>query len=204
MREEVKIRLLQSLLEQVTKKYDYFILQKEKIYNLTYEKAVKDELTGLYNRFYLKDFILRLLRKHKRIPSIEGYLVFIDLDNFKKVNDYFGHEEGDRVLKEFAKLLQAHLRDYDILSRFGGDEFLVFIEGKNFKPERLELLRKDLEERMRKYGISFSFGAAPLSAIPQDLWKNEEKALSYLINLADIRMYEQKRRRKRERELSPF
>ena len=68
---------------------------------------------------------------------------------------------------------------------------------------RFELLRKEVEEKETKYGISFSFGYASLSEIPKNLWEDEEKALSYLINLADIRMYEEKKKRKKEREPSP-
>jgi len=101
MREEVKIKILQSLLDEVTKKYDYFIANRERIYKETYEMAVKDSLTGLYNRQYFEDFVVKLIKKGLR-ENRDFSVIFIDLDNFKPINDNYGHAKGDKVLKKVA------------------------------------------------------------------------------------------------------
>lgn len=89
--------------------------------------AIKDELTGLYNRRYFYENIQKEILKAKRI----GYsisLIMIDFNNFKKANDTLGHEEGDRLLKEFANICKGVLReDFDFVIRFGGDEFVVVL-----------------------------------------------------------------------------
>jgi diguanylate cyclase (GGDEF)-like protein len=83
-----------------------------------------DELTGLYNRrgfFTLGEQTLKLMRRRGR----ELVVVFVDLDGLKRVNDSFGHERGDELIREAATLLRGTFRDSDIVARIGGDEFAV-------------------------------------------------------------------------------
>ncbi len=87
--------------------------------------AYHDALTGLYNRAYLNSHLDRLL--HARGTS-DLAVLFLDLDNFKDVNDRFGHAGGDRLLVELARRLEACAREADIVARLGGDEFLVVLD----------------------------------------------------------------------------
>ncbi|MEQ1888440.1 MAG: diguanylate cyclase [Alphaproteobacteria bacterium] len=91
------------------------------------ELSRTDELTGLLNR---RAFMEDLHQRHGHLRRMwrKGALLYIDLDNFKPVNDRFGHAAGDRVLKEFANMLQGHSRIGDLCARLGGDEFAVWLE----------------------------------------------------------------------------
>lgn len=86
--------------------------------------SMQDELTGLPNRRYAFAEIEKLINNRKRYGSVFS-LLFIDVDKFKSVNDNYGHEYGDKVLKWIATFLRAHLRNTDIPCRLGGDEFLI-------------------------------------------------------------------------------
>ncbi|MEY8562570.1 diguanylate cyclase [Eggerthellaceae bacterium 3-80] len=88
-------------------------------------KAERDALTGIFNRAAAMDRIDTALATTKRPCT----LVLIDVDDFKHINDTYGHPEGDRVLKELAHFLAQLMRKEDVVARFGGDEFLIFAEG---------------------------------------------------------------------------
>jgi diguanylate cyclase (GGDEF)-like protein len=90
------------------------------------EASVHDPLTGLYNRRYLEDMMTHYLTLSQR----QGYpisFLMLDLDHFKEVNDRFGHPEGDRVIARGAELAKAALRGYDLIFRYGGEEFLAVL-----------------------------------------------------------------------------
>ncbi|CCQ12211.1 signal transduction protein containing a membrane domain an EAL and a GGDEF domain-like [Pseudoalteromonas luteoviolacea B = ATCC 29581] len=94
-------------------------------------ESLHDSLTGLANRKYLFRELERLSAKSTR-TEVEIHVIYIDLDDFKPVNDNYGHHSGDEVLVEVAKRLVKSVRDYDTVSRLGGDEFVVLIdEGLN-------------------------------------------------------------------------
>jgi diguanylate cyclase (GGDEF)-like protein len=110
VRELVNTYTNQSLLEQLHRSANY------------------DSLTGLANRQFLRDYIHRLGEQSSTSKSISVF--FLDLDNFKNINDYMGHHVGDVVLKAVAKRLQACVRPNDLVVRLGGDEFLIIIDNK--------------------------------------------------------------------------
>ena len=91
------------------------------------ELSRTDELTGLMNR---RAFLEDLQQRHGHLHRVSrmGALLYIDLDNFKPVNDRFGHAAGDQVLKEFANILDGHSRIGDLCARLGGDEFAIWLE----------------------------------------------------------------------------
>lgn len=195
MREEIKIKILQNLLDEITKKYDYFISLREQEYKKTYEMAVKDSLTGFYNRYYLEDYLEKVLQKAERENS-QVSLIFMDIDNFKHVNDFFGHAKGDEVMKSISKVIKNHFRSYDIIARYGGDEFVAVIENGKSIEEKLKNLQIDIEKKFKAYGISISYG---VSSFPEDIKDKVitgNKAVKKLIKLADIRMYESKKLKK--------
>lgn len=86
--------------------------------------ANQDRLTGLYNRRYFDKTIAERLNAAKAIGSPLS-LIFIDLDHFKKINDTFGHDKGDEVLKRIAYLIRSSCRQDDVVARYGGEEFVV-------------------------------------------------------------------------------
>ena len=95
---------------------------------LLYEQANRDLLTGLPNRAMLEDILKQALDRAAQDETLVGIL-FIDLDDFKPVNDCWGHHVGDKVLRKVAALLSSALRDGDTVARVGGDEFVVVIAG---------------------------------------------------------------------------
>lgn len=90
--------------------------------------ATRDSMTGAYTRGAFFDFLGRELKRAQR-SATPMTLMLIDFDNFKSINDTWGHPVGDRVINDFVRIAMATLRDYDLLGRFGGDEFMILLPG---------------------------------------------------------------------------
>lgn len=153
-----------------------------------------DSLTGSHSRRYGLDLLDRQLKLAQRNKS-SLLLAYIDIDNFKDINDTFGHEEGDRVLKNVVKLLKSTLREIDIVCRMGGDEFLLIFPNSSIKEAPLikERLDKDLiqlNQTLKKpYKIEISIGLSEYDpANPLSIDK--------LIRIADKKMYKDKKNKK--------
>jgi len=116
------------------------------------EQAVRDALTGLFNRRYLEEALEREIARARRAGKSLG-MIILDIDNFKKINDEYGHLAGDMVLKELGDLLVANSRAYDIVCRFGGEEFIIVMPGidRTAACERAESLRVSFETLEIKY-----------------------------------------------------
>tara|TARA_R110001592_G_scaffold167131_5_gene402512 strand:+ start:5235 stop:6623 length:1389 start_codon:yes stop_codon:yes gene_type:complete len=99
----------------------------EKQSKAIYESAIRDPLTGLYTRLYMADQVEALLNSHNRHNIADASLVLFDVDHFKEVNDTYGHDIGDKVLKDIAAIILQQARNTDIPIRFGGEEFMVFL-----------------------------------------------------------------------------
>ncbi len=155
--------------------------------------AVRDPLTGLYNRAFAFSYLSQEIEKLKRGEVKNVCVAYIDLDNFKYVNDTFGHLVGDSVLNDVGELLSRYFRKEDVVARIGGDEFIVIFTNCDREKiaQRLELLKEAIEKKFQRFGISMSFGIAeaPKDSLLPDL----------LIKIADERMYEYKKARKKER-----
>lgn len=153
--------------------------------------ATLDELTDLSNR---RGFLL--LAKHSLMLSIRQklpvVLIFMDLDQFKAINDTFGHAEGDSVLATFAKLMKSHFRDSDVYARLGGDEFVVLLTGTCVKEaeEVIGRFKESLSEHNQKenrgYDISFSYGIIEFN-------QKTHIGIEKLLSEADALMYEAKK-----------
>ncbi len=117
------------------------------------EQAIRDPLTGLYNRRYLEENLEHELYRSQR-QKTQLCVAMIDLDGFKQVNDTFGHEAGDVVLREVARILRDHLRKTDILCRYGGDEFLLVLPDSSLEDnrQRLDQIRILIKEQVIHYG----------------------------------------------------
>ena len=86
--------------------------------------AVIDPLTGIYNRRYASQHMNRVMERAQETDGVFAVMM-IDLDKFKSINDRFGHDAGDAVLREFSRRLQENIRGVDLVARFGGEEFFV-------------------------------------------------------------------------------
>lgn len=151
-----------------------------------------DALTGLYNRRYLDDHLISL--HALSIRNNEPYsLIVFDVDNFKQINDNFGHNEGDSVLKTIGSILKESCRVSDISGRWGGEEFLVVCPktnasgAKNLADKLLELL-SSYEFEFGKT-VTASFGVAEL---------NNEKSHKELFHTADEAQYQAKQNGKNQ------
>jgi diguanylate cyclase (GGDEF)-like protein len=152
--------------------------------------ATRDLLTGLYNRYYFNETIVRDIEKAKREDERLSFIV-LDINDFKKINDTFGHLHGDGVLKECAAILKRSVRKSDFLCRYGGDEFVIVTPATECESndELMGRIRENLDNWNRQYAsigydLSFSMGCA--------VW---EKGLDLMdvMHEADQAMYEDKR-----------
>lgn len=121
--------------------------------------ALYDRLTGVYNRYALEEFLKKEVAKTCRY-KMPLSLLFIDVDNFKQINDTYGHQTGDRVLKHLARLFKNNIRKTDILGRWGGEEFLLIMPSGTSAVAVAEKLRRIVEETVfdGKIKITVSIG----------------------------------------------
>ena len=110
--------------------------------------ALYDAVTGLPNRTLFWDRLAQLIAQARRGPHLHYAVLFIDLDHFKVVNDTFGHPMGDRVLAEVGHRLRAGLREVDVASRFGGDEFALLLH--DIEPSRVRAAVERMQATLRE------------------------------------------------------
>lgn len=165
------------------------VTETQKLMSELEEVSIRDGLTRkLYNARY---FIKRLKSEVKRAQR-QGYplsLIVIDVDDFKKYNDTYGHLEGDKVLKKIGKLILKVVRgDVDLAARYGGDEFLILLIDVD-KPvaEKVASRLNDLFEREKIKYIGLSYGISDL--LPKDDWRS-------FFRRADDQLYEMKKQKK--------
>ncbi|KJU86419.1 Sensor histidine kinase [Candidatus Magnetobacterium bavaricum] len=129
-----------------------FLYQKiDREKQMVYEQSIRDQLTGLYNRVYMKDTVNRLFDIYNREEKSNIAIVMFDIDHFKKVNDTFGHAAGDTVLRKVAEILLSNTRKGDLPIRLGGEEFVVFLIGL------LPTTAIDVTERIRNRVSELTF-----------------------------------------------
>jgi diguanylate cyclase (GGDEF)-like protein/PAS domain S-box-containing protein len=144
--------------------------------------ALHDSLTGLHNRYYLTEILEIEMARAKREKSPVSFIL-LDLDNFKRINDTFGHLVGDQFLVALSEKISAVARESDIVCRFGGEEFLLVMTGANLDValSRAEELRKSVEDISIdidgiRVGITISIGVSEYPAHGEDSEDTIEKA----------------------------
>lgn len=156
---------------------------------LALQRAQLDPLTGIYNHQTVSGLVRRELEVR---ADVRGALLFIDLDNFKGVNDIQGHPEGDSVLRYVAQTLQTSVRRSDLIGRIGGDEFVAFLAGLSTKDE-IALCAGRLRDKIRQYpGRGFSVTCSIGIALSPEDGRDYET----LIKKADAAMYAAKEKGK--------
>ena len=179
---EAKLPLIHTVSEYLGLALGNFRLQQT-----LRHQSVRDGLTGLFNRRYLEESISREVARVARDGTQLGIIMF-DLDHFKRVNDTYGHDMGDAVLRQIGSLLLEHVRDEDIPCRYGGEEFTIILPGANLETSRLraEELRQSIASMTVNWGgqiignLSVSLGVScfPLHGSSwQEALKAADKAL---------------------------
>lgn len=155
-------------------------------------RSVTDYLTGAYNRRYFFEVMVGNLSYAQRMKR-NLCIGMLDIDFFKKINDLHGHEAGDMVLQHFTNTIKSQIRKYDILARFGGEEFVIqFFDCDVSKSQELlaRIQRCLVEEHCEipdgRITFTFSAGVSSLSEIEGD------NIVERLIEIADRRLYEAK------------
>jgi len=168
----------------------YDISEKKLYEEKLKHSAYHDYLTGLSNRYFLNESVGHLIQKYRR-ENKKFAILFLDLNNFKKINDAYGHIVGDSVLQEVAKRLKEGLRTSDLIFRFGGDEFVILIEDLPQKSSIFliankirELIKKPMTLKELQLHLDCCIGIA---FFPDDADSVEE-----IIKNADIAMYKAK------------
>jgi diguanylate cyclase (GGDEF)-like protein len=156
------------------------------------ERAALDPLTNILNRGGLIDGTRRALKQHREHGAPVGVL-FADLDNFKQINDVYGHGVGDRVLKSVAILLGEHVPDKSIVGRYGGEEFVVVVQ--NASVEATRRLAERVLQGVRALRIETPRGTVRVTCSIGATWGDDIPVQSAedLFHAADVRMYRAKR-----------
>jgi diguanylate cyclase (GGDEF)-like protein/putative nucleotidyltransferase with HDIG domain len=185
-------RLLDRISEQAAA-----VIYNSVVFEQTQEDSLTDALTALPNTRFMFMHLTRELARATRLKS-EVSLLVMDLDNFKDINDTYGHHIGDRALREVSVALRATIRPYDICVRYAGDEFIVVLSGcggEEAEGKRLELQRSVdtllFEPKPDTIlPLAISVGAA--------VFPHDGESYETLLATADSRMYRDKTRRKRQ------
>jgi diguanylate cyclase (GGDEF)-like protein len=150
--------------------------------------ATHDSLTGIANRRIFESELSRAIAKASR--GIKSFLIFLDIDNFKTINDTYGHAFGDKVLISVSQEIKNNIRTEDVVARFGGDEFTVLIEQDSIEKARIagERLREVISQfnigfTEENFNFSVSMGMVPIEGFEPP---------SLLLSWADKAMYEAK------------
>lgn len=172
--------------------------QKDKEKVLEYQ-ATHDNLTGLPNRLLLLDRIERAITKVVR-HKIVGGLIFIDLDNFKEVNDTLGHDIGDALLIMVAKKIKEVIRDEDTIARIGGDEFIVLLDnvGNNKVDAKVNInnLAEKIKDTLNAITHIEGFKNVSTPSIGITLFSDSSVSVKDIIKQADTAMYVAKKQGK--------
>lgn len=164
-------------------------LENSMLYRKINETAKRDPLLGIYNRRY---FFQHVHDKLKGGSSKEYAIVMMDLDNFKKCNDVYGHQYGDKVLIETVRVIKDKLTEKDILARYGGEEIIIYIDDFDSKEDvlkRVEEIRQSIEDNIIEdeqvsRNITSSIGLA--------FSDTDISSINNVINEADSLLYEAK------------
>ena len=171
--------------------YSYLLVRRIELMRMeTIKISEHDSLTGILNRrAFLKaaEYLLSL-NERKHIPLV---FIFADLDNFKAVNDQFGHDVGDKVLRQFADMAQLRFRKSDIIARYGGDEFVMILTNTSLEDAEsvIQKFQSNFRDWARNNGlpVGFSFGL--------EIAQEGRNNLGDILRQADAALYDAKLKR---------
>ena len=156
------------------------------------EQAIIDSLSGLYNQRYFKEMLSKTVSRAVRYPE-KISLILLDLDNFKKINDDYGHLAGDKIISAVGKTILETIREIDISARYGGDEFAILLPNTDSKGSitLAEKIKSNFENKLMKMNElkikpTFSLGIATFpdnAETKNDLFEKSDEALYEAKNL---------------------
>lgn len=166
-------------------------LSNAKLKEMLKQQSIVDPLTGLFNRRYLDETLARELSRAKR-KGCSLSLVMIDVDHFKSINDNFGHEAGDAVLRAIAERLKANVREGDLVCRFGGEEIVILMP--ECDPQNAHARTEKLRKAVR--AIDISYGGRAIGRVTASFgvasYPHNAAESNVLIECADRAMYQAK------------
>ncbi|MBL0208901.1 MAG: EAL domain-containing protein [Propionivibrio sp.] len=171
------------------------VTERRKAEERIQELAYFDQLTGLPNRTLLQDRLQQAIAVNSR-TGFHGALLFIDLDNFKTLNDTLGHDKGDQLLQQVAARLALCVREGDTVARLGGDEFMVVLAGlsalENDAAAAVEMVAEKILTALTRV---YTLGDIPhhcTASLGITLFKNDQSTVENLMKQADLAMYKSK------------
>ncbi len=156
-----------------------------------YERAIKDLFTGLYNKIHFENH-LKTFSDLSRRENIPLSLIILDIDDFKKINDVYGHHVGDKVIKEISRILKSSIRNYNLPYRIGGEEFAIILP--NCKKDRAYIIAERIRKKVEKSNIvsdSISISNVTISLGVNEL-KNNIDSQEFL-KITDMALYAAKK-----------
>ncbi len=192
MRHKTEITLREAEIYQLRNvELEQEIAERKHLEEQLQQQAATDELTGISNRRHFLELSNYELKRAQRLNNPLS-LALIDIDNFKRINDTYGHATGDQALVEFTRIFKTHIREIDLLARFGGDEFVMLLP--EIDPQlayfvlervRLELSRQAIHLDGQQMSVTVSVGIAGLAT--------EHDSLDSLLDRADKALYQAKK-----------
>lgn len=178
------IKFLSSIANQIG-----IALENNSLYKKVKDMSIKDSFLGIYNRKYFFDTVEKIINKNTE--KVFG-IVMVDLDDFKKCNDRYGHLFGDYVLVNVTDIIKKNISPEDILARYGGEEIIIYLNNIKSRYEafdKIEKIRKEISETVFKYGnndskitASFGIGFYPYNGL----------TLEEIISVSDNMLYKAK------------
>ena len=188
--------LIATYYNHVTQAFNQLSSEKEALLEETYKMAHYDLLTGLAKRNVLSDTLSRTLLRMDRQPQANA-LLFVDLDGFKNINDQYGHDAGDIVLKTAAERILSTIRKSDLASRFGGDEFVVLLENIQNDSFAAQVAEKIIEVLQEPMTLADEISGHVSASIGLKIFDEKSNvSVDSILKDADNAMYEAKRRGK--------
>lgn len=166
------------------------VLESKRLMRAFKESSIKDALTGLYNRRFLEETSVSLIAGVQRRKTTLG-LLMCDLDFFKEVNDKYGHDTGDAVLKETAHIIKKNVRDSDLVIRFGGEEFLVLL--LDIQPEASFEIANKIRAAIEQTKVHITGGVISKTiSIGISEFPHDTQSIWEAIKFADVALYQAK------------
>jgi len=186
------ITQIKKLQQELEIKNHKLLQKQEEIQDLNVRlerQAMRDELTGLLNRRAI-DNLLEFEKNKSYRSSITFSILIIDVNHFKKINDKYGHLAGDNVLVDFSRRLESTLRRQDMISRWGGDEFLVLLPETDEK--QVEVVTEKIKSKLKKWSVKYEEEEINYSISVGIAEYLKDEDINDLIKRADQSLYREK------------